>query len=231
MSPSRSLAAAVLLFGAVALAQEAFSPWDPIRTPADQERADRYYRDMAKTNEEAAAGADKAWAAGTLDPMVTPRVWSWTDSSGRPTGKQGVIGGLEITVEIKVSAGTASNPSATKSYKVALQKLSPGDRNYLRRWIANGLSKAAAKQAPQTRQVAPWTRDRSTAELRRDAVGMAKDDLILWLGPPNRTADLGIAGTGKSFFYDRIARDPDSGKTVDAMITVENERVTRVSFQ
>jgi hypothetical protein len=56
---------------------------------------------------------------------------------------------------------------------------------------------------------------------------MAKDDLVSWLGRPNSTMDLTSA---KIFVYQRIAKDPDSGKTVDAMVTVENGRVTKVNF-
>jgi hypothetical protein len=165
-----------------------------------------------------------------LGDLPQDRSATFTD----PKGKKlvGDLVKIEITLTIKNDSG--------KLISLSWSKLSAEDQKKIRYRIKRlelpagaAAEKALAQpvaepQAPKSRPVAPWTPDRSSDDLRRDAVGMSKESLVLWLGPPVRTFD---SGDEKSLVYEEIAVDPDSHKKVGAVITIRSGRVTRVFCQ
>ncbi len=157
-----------------------------------------------------------AWGQDVVVDLDGPR--TWTDAKGKTI--KASLSKIEITVELKLAGG--------KTVRVPLERLSAGDQKSVLARITEtdrGPAVAARPAQPAVRQVRPWTRDRSSDELRQDAVGMTKESVVLWLGPPKATTD---TGDEKELLYEDIAVDPDSHKSVHAVIVIEKGRVTRV---
>ncbi len=145
----------------------------------------------------------------------------WTDARGKTL--TGSLTKIEIVVELKLADG--------RTVRVPIERLSAADQQAVRERIGrlplgNGAAKHAAP-TPAVRQVAPWTRDRSSDELRRDAIGQGKESLVQWLGAPDSITD---TGEEKHLIYKNIAVDPDSHKSVSAGILIQKGRVTAVVF-